>query len=81
MTTTKKLTKQARSALAAITTRTEAGRHFTEEFPESVIQILESQGLIEVHRPVHPATEIPYACECWSVEVTPTGLAVIRKGE
>jgi len=62
--------------LCTITTRDEAGRHFTEF--SSHWKELEEAGLIEIGRPVHEATGISYSQEYWSVQVTEDGLAVVE---
>jgi hypothetical protein len=59
--------------LATLTTRDTAGRHFTRTLPDGDILALETAGLINIHRPVHPGTGLAYAEEFWSVEVTPEG--------
>lgn len=68
-------TEETVRALLTICTRNEAGRHFTEVFPEW--KELEESGLIDVYRPVHSQTGIPYSQEYWSVEVTWDGLDLI----
>lgn len=57
--------------LGRITNRDEAGRHFTEVYSGDWLTRMESLGLITIDRPVHEATGIPYACEYWSVAVSP----------
>lgn len=73
--TTTKLTEGMIRELAVITTRDDAGRHFTEwaRFTEE----LEELGLIEVYRPVHAATGMAYSCEHWAVQITPDGESVV----
>lgn len=73
--TTTKLNDDMIRELAVITTRDDAGRHFTEwsRFTEE----LEELGLIEVHRPVHAATGMAYGCEHWTVQITPDGESVV----
>jgi len=61
--------------LCIITTRNEAGEHFTEwayHYDE-----LEALGLINIYRPVHEATGIPYGQEEWSLEVTGDGQEMV----
>jgi len=66
------------SILAKLTTRNERGHHFTSTYSESDIQALESEGLIEINKPVHAATGIPYGIESWTVEVSEDGLALVE---
>lgn len=66
--------REALDQLLAFCPRTESGRHFTEAF--SRWMDLEAAGLIEVHRPVHPATGLQYSCEYWDVQLTLQGMAV-----
>ena len=65
--------------LCVITTRDAAGRHFTET--ANYWRELEAEGLIDVHRPVHEATGIPYSSEYWSIEITPDGQALVDASE
>jgi hypothetical protein len=62
------LTQDMIDELGTITTRNEQGQHFTA-YSEHW-ETLEEDGLIQVTRPVHPATGIPYGQETWTVEVT-----------
>lgn len=65
--------------LCTIATRDDAGRHFTatsDHWPA-----LEAAGLINVYRPVHAATGIPYSLEHWSLEVTDDGQALVDSRE
>lgn len=62
--------------LCFMTTRDEAGRHFTER--SAHYDELEQLGLIEISRPVHDATGIAYDSEYWSVEVTEQGMDVVE---
>jgi hypothetical protein len=59
--------------LATLTTRDEAGRHFSGLYDLAEIEALENDGLIEIGRPVHCQTGIPYSIENWTVEVTDDG--------
>lgn len=59
--------------LAVITTRDGAGRHFTERWSWDALEALEADGLLEITRPVHAATGIPYSQEHYSVQVTKDG--------
>jgi hypothetical protein len=67
--------REALDQLLAFCPRTESGRHFTEAF--SRWMDLEAAGLIEVHRPVHPATGLQYSQEHWDAQLTPQGMAVV----
>ena len=62
---------EAFSELQSACTFNEAGIHFTESMDH--FEYLESVGLIQIHRPIHEATSIPYSQEYWSLEVTPLG--------
>lgn len=64
--------------LGTITTRDEAGRHFTERYPSAVLERLESAGLIEIHRPAH-LCGISYSQDCWWVAVTDAGVEWVDK--
>lgn len=59
--------------LGTITTRDGAGRHFTEVFNGDDLAALESEGFIEIHRPVHEATGIAFSHEYSSVLITEAG--------
>lgn len=61
--------------LCSITTRDTAGRHFTQV--SAHWQALEDAGLIEVYRPIHPETGLPYSNSYWSLEVTEEGQAIV----
>ena len=63
--------------LCVLTNRDEAGRHFTEW--SQYYETLEELGLIEIHRPVHEATGIPYDLQYWTLEVTPKGLKTVEQ--
>ena len=62
--------------LCILTTRDEAGRHFTEWSEH--FEALEEMGLIEINRPVHNATGIDYDQQYWTLEVTEEGIAVVE---
>ena len=57
--------------LSKLTTRNEAGRHFTETC--WCYEELERRGWIVVNRPIHEPTKIPYSQEYWTVELTEEG--------
>lgn len=61
--------------LSDLSTRDEAGRHFTNRFNSDDIASLEAEGLIEVSRPIHEPTGIPYGEEYYSVSITEDGLS------
>jgi DNA-binding PadR family transcriptional regulator len=64
------------AALAVISTRDEAGRHFTKSCP--LWQELEEEGLIAVYRPVHEYTGIAYGQEEWTCEITEQGIEALE---
>lgn len=64
--------------LSTLTTRDEAGRHFTSLVGSEEIASLEAAGLITVSRPTHEATGIPYGEEHYSVEVTAEGVELVE---
>lgn len=59
--------------LEQLTTRDEAGVHFTEYMDHDTLVWLEDSGLIEITRPTHASTGIAYAQEYWTVSVTDAG--------
>jgi hypothetical protein len=63
--------------LGVITTKDQAGVHFTENYTRDVLDSLESLGWVEIHKPVHEATGLEYSEENWSLEVTPEGQKVV----
>lgn len=65
-------------ALSGMTTRDEAGRHFTERYDDATLADLEAEGLIEIHRPIHGPTGISYDVQHWTVEVTPEGVSLVE---
>jgi hypothetical protein len=65
--------------LATMTNRDDAGRHFTERYPDALIRELEANGLVAVTRPVHRPTGIPYDESHWTLELTPTGLELVER--
>jgi hypothetical protein len=71
-------TEQKVQILAVITTRDEAGKHFTEVYDGDDLAELEEKGLIEISRPVHEATGIAYSQEHWGVQVTDDGMALVE---
>ena len=64
--------------LARLTTRDEAGRHFTDTVSHDALAALEADGLIEINRPIHSATGLAYDEQYWSVEVTPAGVDLVE---
>lgn len=70
-------TEETVKIIATLTTRDDAGRHFTSLLGRDTISALEAEGLITVSRPVH-STGIPYSEEYWSVEVTPEGACLVE---
>lgn len=67
--------------LGRICTHNEAGLHFAEWVRHW--EEFENLGLIEIYRPVHAETGIPYDQTSWQVEITEDGLATlgIKDGE
>ena len=63
--------------LSNLSTRDEAGRHFTSRFNSDDIASLEAEGLIEVSRPIHEPTGIPYGEEYYSVSITEDGVELV----
>jgi hypothetical protein len=63
--------------LCRITTRDEAGIHFTIKYEESDLDVLEEAGLIEVYKPIHEPSNIPYSQEYWQVTVTEAGRELV----
>lgn len=70
-------TENTVAILSTLTTRDDAGRHFTSLLGRDTISALEAEGLVTVVRPVH-STGIPYSEEHWSVEVTPEGVELVE---
>lgn len=71
---TTNLSDEAIRELCTITTRDNAGQHFTQF--SSHWEELEAAGLVKVTRPVH-STGIAYSQEHWTIEVTPEGVDVV----
>ena len=67
------------AVLGQLTTRDEAGTHFTEYTSADNLQWLEDSGLIEITRPVHESSGIAYEQKYWSVNVTDDGIAFIEQ--
>jgi hypothetical protein len=63
--------------LATFTNRDDAGRHFTERYTDADLTALETDGMIEITRPVHDTTGISYDCQYWHAEVTELGQAIV----
>lgn len=59
------LTAEEIEALGQLAERSEDGRHFTEVHSPEFLEKLEKGGWIEIDRPVHEATGIPYSQEYW----------------
>lgn len=64
--------------LSTMTNRDEAGRHFTERYADRILDDLESRGLIEIDRPVHEPTGIPYSEDHWHLTVTQGGIELVE---
>jgi hypothetical protein len=65
------ITEDDKRQLGKLTTRDDAGRHFTEAVDGDWLDRMESAGLIAISRPTHEATGIAYDRQYWSVEVAP----------
>jgi hypothetical protein len=63
--------------LATLGERDEAGRHFTETC--TCLDELEALGLIEIYRPIHEPTGIPYSQGYWHLTVTDAGIAAVEE--
>ncbi len=63
------ITRQDKLDLGTITTRDESGKHFTELHSAEWLDAMEDAGFLEIVKPVHEATGIPYSQEEWSVKV------------
>ena len=72
-----KITDDMIRDLSAMTTRDEAGQHFTARFDAGHVSALEAAGLITIDRPVHDATGISYDQQYWSVAVTDAGQELV----
>ena len=78
MKTTKMTNENKVRILSTLTTRDEAGRHFTTLVNSVDLADLEFEGLIMINRPVHEASGIPYSEEYYSVEVTSDGVELVE---
>lgn len=70
--------EQKVNILSRITTRDEAGRHFTSAYAMEDLLELEDGGYLSIHRPIHEQTGIAYSQEYWSMEITDDGLAMVE---
>ena len=59
--------------LSTLAEHDEAGAHFTITTPPETLAALETEDLITISRPVHPATGIAYAEEYWRLNITDLG--------
>lgn len=73
---TEKITDDMIRELCILTTRDDAGRHFTQWARHW--QALEQLGLIEIYRPRHEATGIQFDQEYWSAQLTDAGLDMVK---
>lgn len=64
------LTAEEIEELGRMVQRDEAGKHFTEIHSAEFIEKLENGGYINIYRPVHEATGIPYSQEYWHLSIT-----------
>ena len=63
------LTREDKIALGQLTTRDDAGRHYSEWIDADWLAQMEDAGLVRINRPVHEATGIPYSQEYHTLEV------------
>lgn len=61
------------ASLCTISTKDEAGRHYTERYSRDLLDRLAERGWIIERKPVHEGTGLPYSEEYWWVEVTELG--------
>ena len=73
MTSTSLTTAETVRILSRITTRDEAGTHYTRRYGREVLDELSASGYIVEDKPAHEATGLSYSEEYWSVEVTEDG--------
>ena len=66
------LTPEDARLLGKLCTCDDAGRHFTEVYPDDFLDRMERADYIEICRPIHQPG-IPYGPKYWSVEVTEDG--------
>lgn len=64
--------------LSTITTRDESGRHFYERYDADVLDALEADGDIEIYRPIHEATGLPYDSQYHELTVTEIGRGLVE---
>lgn len=76
--TTTLATDEAVRILSILTTRDHAGQHFTAIYDGDDLAALEAAGYIEILRPVHMPSGVPYSQEHWVVEVTSTGFDLVH---
>lgn len=69
------LTDAMIAELCEMTTRDEAGVHFTEN--REYYTDLERLGLIQINRPIHEQTGMDYDISYWTISFTPEALEVI----
>lgn len=75
------LTAKLVATLACFVNRDDAGRHFTESYPDQTIADLELLGVVAIARPVHQATGIAWDESHWTAEVTPVGIEVVQAAD
>lgn len=63
--------------LGRITTRDEAGVHFTQIYNIDWLFHMEQNKYISIYRPLHEPTRLPYGMEEWSVEVLEPALTAL----
>lgn len=67
------LTQKDARLLGKLTTRDEAGTHFTQLYPDEFLDRMEKAGYIEIIKPVHDCG-IAYGQDEWGVRVTEAGI-------
>lgn len=60
--------------LGEITTRDEAGTHFTQKHSADWLKRMSDAGLVEITKPVHEGSGVQYSSEYWTVAVTKKGV-------
>ena len=61
--------------------RDEQGRHFTERYSAEWLNRMEAAGLIEISRPIHEATGMPYSQDYWSACASARGVELVEAQE
>jgi hypothetical protein len=64
------LTAEEIEELGQLAERSEDGRHFTQVHAPEFLEKLERGGYINIYRPTHETTGIPYGQEEWHLSIT-----------